>query len=303
MTEREAFESFAVPVDEMRARAIGRLGCLEYASRYLHAAQDLRRKHGRRAAYRREWLSAAWFFRAFARQATSPAAPAPLATETTTNFLVSSSGQKLTTLDTPAADPSDIVARLNAERDIYPETLHGDAAAEITRLREQVAQADIELHGWVDRERGLREQVAALTIERNEHKAMREKGWSLAECPACGTSMSAPCLEQVARLERERDDAVATLRAIGEETGPPHGDRTVTLANVRRLLGERDTELQHCAYLRVDLDELNTILNERDATIARLRETVGFFASVIKSGEPWTETCQRRYDAARGSQS
>jgi hypothetical protein len=28
-------------------------------------------------------------------------------------------------------------------------------------------------------------------------------------------------------------------------------------------------------------------------------ECLGFFASVIKSGEPWTETCQRKYDEAR----
>ncbi len=31
----------------------------------------------------------------------------------------------------------------------------------------------------------------------------------------------------------------------------------------------------------------------------RLAECLGFFASVIKSGEPWTETCQQAYDAAR----
>jgi hypothetical protein len=30
----------------------------------------------------------------------------------------------------------------------------------------------------------------------------------------------------------------------------------------------------------------------------KLRETLAFFASVIKSGEPWTETCQQEYDAA-----
>ena len=30
----------------------------------------------------------------------------------------------------------------------------------------------------------------------------------------------------------------------------------------------------------------------------KLRKTLGFFASVIKSGEPWTETCEREYQAA-----
>lgn len=35
-----------------------------------------------------------------------------------------------------------------------------------------------------------------------------------------------------------------------------------------------------------------------EAREAKLRETVGFFASVIKSGEPWTETCERMKCAA-----
>src|SRR4051794_33592388 len=34
----------------------------------------------------------------------------------------------------------------------------------------------------------------------------------------------------------------------------------------------------------------------------RLRRCLGFFASVIKSGEPWTETCQREYDEALSPQ-
>lgn len=32
--------------------------------------------------------------------------------------------------------------------------------------------------------------------------------------------------------------------------------------------------------------------------IARLRQCLGFFASVIKSGESWTETCEKEYRAA-----
>jgi len=31
--------------------------------------------------------------------------------------------------------------------------------------------------------------------------------------------------------------------------------------------------------------------------IDSLRGAVGFFCSVIKSGEPWTNVCQERYDA------
>ena len=29
-----------------------------------------------------------------------------------------------------------------------------------------------------------------------------------------------------------------------------------------------------------------------------LRECLSFFASVIKSGEPWTDTCQHKFDSA-----
>lgn len=36
----------------------------------------------------------------------------------------------------------------------------------------------------------------------------------------------------------------------------------------------------------------------RDGEIARLRRCLGFFASVIKSGESWSATCQSEYDAA-----
>jgi hypothetical protein len=32
--------------------------------------------------------------------------------------------------------------------------------------------------------------------------------------------------------------------------------------------------------------------------IERLRHCLGFFSSVIKSGEPWTETCEREYKQA-----
>jgi len=45
-------------------------------------------------------------------------------------------------------------------------------------------------------------------------------------------------------------------------------------------------------YNRVDPE----MLRER---VMRLERCLGFFASVIKSGEPWTDACQREYDAAR----
>ena len=44
---------------------------------------------------------------------------------------------------------------------------------------------------------------------------------------------------------------------------------------------------------------MNTELDRvREADADALRKCLGFFASVIKSGEPWTDACQREYDAA-----
>lgn len=39
--------------------------------------------------------------------------------------------------------------------------------------------------------------------------------------------------------------------------------------------------------------EVNRLLNANEA----LRKVIGFFCSVIKSGEPWTDVCQEKYDA------
>jgi len=41
--------------------------------------------------------------------------------------------------------------------------------------------------------------------------------------------------------------------------------------------------------------ERNVLLKK----IEQLHRCLGFFASVIKSGESWTETCQRNYDACK----
>ncbi len=43
-------------------------------------------------------------------------------------------------------------------------------------------------------------------------------------------------------------------------------------------------------------DELSEQITELIEQRARLQSTLGFFASVIKSGEPWSETCQKAYD-------
>jgi len=54
--------------------------------------------------------------------------------------------------------------------------------------------------------------------------------------------------------------------------------------------------------------DLQQQLHDRDLAIETLAaesaaksRCLGFFASVIKSGEPWTDTCQKEYEAATAS--
>lgn len=54
------------------------------------------------------------------------------------------------------------------------------------------------------------------------------------------------------------------------------------------------------AKVSVTIKSLMALADERDARaaeVAKLRRVICFFASVIKSGEPWTETCQREFNA------
>ena len=49
-------------------------------------------------------------------------------------------------------------------------------------------------------------------------------------------------------------------------------------------------------------DEIGVLLAEFDAASAEngyLRKCIGFFASVIKSGETWTDQCEAEYAAVR----
>jgi hypothetical protein len=41
-------------------------------------------------------------------------------------------------------------------------------------------------------------------------------------------------------------------------------------------------------------DDAKMAVDRLNAT-ERLMQTIGFFASVIKSGEPWTEACEKAY--------
>lgn len=60
------------------------------------------------------------------------------------------------------------------------------------------------------------------------------------------------------------------------------------------LAAERERAEQWKLISKSEAEDSDAFEAERDA----LRECLGFFASVIKSGEGWTETCQRKYDAA-----
>ena len=54
---------------------------------------------------------------------------------------------------------------------------------------------------------------------------------------------------------------------------------------------------QRCRdFLGDEYTDLLKLKPENDA----LRECLGFFASVIKSGEPWTFACQEKYDTLLG---
>ena len=77
---------------------------------------------------------------------------------------------------------------------------------------------------------------------------------------------------------------------------------------IRALRDERHKLATETIMTRVAVDALKA---ERDSALAQLAEArrenerldrcLAFFASVIKSGEPWTETCEREYAAARSS--
>ena len=128
------------------------------------------------------------------------------------------------------------------------------------------------------------------------------------------------------------DDLVESLRALTEGDGhdPIGGGGQAVCAEaaneIERLRAERDAALAELAAAREHLpigyagslvdaieefmEQANTAMDLRDAALARiarleaeraaLRQAVSFFASVIKSGEPWAETCiQRRLECGR----
>ena len=67
-------------------------------------------------------------------------------------------------------------------------------------------------------------------------------------------------------------------------------------ANVRGLKPHQDVPVQ--------VDDLRALLSHHGAVVSRLRGALGFASSVIKSGEGWTDTCEREIGGAlRGATS
>ncbi len=74
-------------------------------------------------------------------------------------------------------------------------------------------------------------------------------------------------------------------------------ERTLEAAYERwRIIVKR----AHADYTR-ELNAKLAQINAQSKTIRELVEALKFFASVIKSGESWSATCQKSYDAALGT--
>lgn len=84
------------------------------------------------------------------------------------------------------------------------------------------------------------------------------------------------------------------MRTLDElkATRDKHEPEFVPEVNTRfwKAMGDKQAE-----YRRTG--ELWDGLSDAIKRIEALRECLGFFASVIKSGEPWTDACQAKYDA------
>jgi hypothetical protein len=72
------------------------------------------------------------------------------------------------------------------------------------------------------------------------------------------------------------------------------------IASHAAIVEDRDALRLYNLELQSPLVLDNTLSDKYKEENQRLRRCLGFFASVIKSGETWTETCQREYDAALG---
>lgn len=71
----------------------------------------------------------------------------------------------------------------------------------------------------------------------------------------------------------------------------------LSLGKFSELLKIETSEIEtRSDEIEQDSNSMRKKLVAQNATMTRLREVISFFACVIKSGEPWTETCQQSYD-------
>ena len=97
-------------------------------------------------------------------------------------------------------------------------------------------------------------------------------------------------------LDQAREAVPAQVQ-LAEQVGEPSDEQIIRLAYKMLVTWDQDT----IAFARAVLALATPAPLQPVSAEARLRDAhvcLGFFASVIKSGEPWTETCQRMYDAA-----
>lgn len=115
-------------------------------------------------------------------------------------------------------------------------------------------------------------------------------------------------LARIAALEKERDEAKTSANYWNDQTQSAR-------EQIRQAKEVRDTLAARVAALTKELDAVRLCFTDAShassATvvhvevlqekIAALTKTICFFASVIKSGESWSTTCQESLDAALAS--
>jgi phage shock protein A len=74
--------------------------------------------------------------------------------------------------------------------------------------------------------------------------------------------------------------------------------RIAILAAVQELANKQLAEIAQLRGHKEEADRHIKTIAELRQEKEQLRRTIAFFASVIKSGEPWTEQCQHEYDRA-----
>lgn len=85
----------------------------------------------------------------------------------------------------------------------------------------------------------------------------------------------------ISKLTKERDSALAQLKEVKDVDCPIHKMDTWLIS--KNVCGRCLLESQ-----------LSTLRKDKE----NIQRCLGFFASVIKSGEAWTSTCQTEYDTA-----